>query len=136
MIAGLNAGLSLAAYATLPARWAVTGMAGAYSVALLVGWLVTALVLRRRLASGAAGLWRSAAVGAHARLLVAAVPATALGHLAAARTMPVGAVAACAAGAVVVGLVFALLARPLRLTELDRPLSGLIRRLTKRPARR
>lgn len=194
VIAGLNAGLSLAAYATLPARWAVTGMAGAYSVALLAGWVVTALVLRRRLARGAgtdgagptaadgagptpafgggptpafgggagaergtgappvpppgqppgrhrapaarARLWRSAAVGAHARLLAAAVPAAALGHLAAARTMPVGAVAACAAGTVVVGLVFALLARPLRLTELDRLLSGLTRRLTKRPARR
>lgn len=177
VIAGLNAGLSLAAYATLPARWAVTGMAGAYSVALLAGWVVTALVLHRRLASGAgptpedgtasattplgtagpgavavpaprpapgrhrapaarARLWRSAAVGAHARLLVAAVPATALGHLAAARTMPVGAVAACAAGAVAVGLVFALLARPLRLTELDKTLTGLIRRLTERPARR
>ncbi|MFD6988241.1 murein biosynthesis integral membrane protein MurJ [Streptomyces sp. NPDC059943] len=143
VIAGLNAGLSLAAYALLPARWAVTGMAGAYSVALLAGWVVTALVLHRRLTRGAgftpaarARLWRSAAVGAHARLLVAAVPAAALGHLAAARTMPVGAVAACAAGAAVVVLVFALLARPLRLTELDKLLTGLTRRLTKRPARR
>lgn len=183
VIAGLNAGLSLAAYATLPARWAVTGMAGAYSVALLAGWVVTALVLHRRLARGAgftpeggctsvrgstppggaepaalpvpapslptapapapgrhrapaarARLWRSAAVAAHARLLVAAVPAAVLGHLAAARTMPV--VAACAAGAAVVVLVFALLARPLRLTELDALLTGLTRRLTKRPARR
>ncbi|MFE3247815.1 murein biosynthesis integral membrane protein MurJ [Streptomyces sp. NPDC059209] len=163
VIAGLNAGLSLAAFVLLPARWAVTGMAGAYSVALLAGWVVTALVLHRRLAHGAgstpearsapapapgpkpgrhrapaarARLWRSAAVGAHVRLLVAAVPAAALGHLAAARTMPVGAVAACAAGTAVVGLVFALLARPLRLTELDELLSGLTRRLTKRPARR
>lgn len=173
VIAGLNAGLSLAAFALLPARWAVTGMAGAYSVALLAGWLVTALVLHRRLGHGAgstpearsapalapaparapapapvptpgrhrapttrARLWRSGAVGAHARLLVAAVPAAALGHLAAARTMPLGAVAACAVGAAVVGLVFALLARPLRLTELDELLSGLTRRLTKRPARR
>lgn len=142
VIAGLNAGLSLAAYALLPARWAVTGMAGAYSLALVAGWAVTALVLHRRLASGGrpgaprAALWRSAAAGAHARLLTAAVPAAALGHLAAGRALPAGALAACATGAAVVGLVFVLLARPLRLTELDTLLTGLPRRLVRRPNRR
>lgn len=138
MIAGLNAGLSLAAYALLPARWAVTGMAGAYSVALLAGWVLTALVLHRRLtpAVPAAVSVRSASVAAHARLLTAAVPAAFVGHLAAARAMPAGAVAACAAGVAAVGLVFVLLARPLRLTELDHLLTGLTRRLVRRPTRR
>ncbi|MFJ4687430.1 murein biosynthesis integral membrane protein MurJ [Streptomyces sp. NPDC088789] len=51
VIVTVNAGLAVAAYVLLPVRWAVTGMAGAYSVALLVGWVVTAQVLRRRLSS-------------------------------------------------------------------------------------
>ncbi|MGP3635534.1 murein biosynthesis integral membrane protein MurJ, partial [Streptomyces sp. 24-1644] len=81
--AGLNAGLSVTAYAVLPARWAVTGIAGAYSLALFAGWAATALVLNRSLAARdahAPGLWRSATVAAQARLMLAAVPATLLGY--------------------------------------------------------
>ncbi|MFF3326800.1 murein biosynthesis integral membrane protein MurJ [Streptomyces sp. NPDC002889] len=179
VIAGLNATLSTTAYLLLPARWAVTGMAGAYSLALCAGWAVTAYVLHRRLgapagtepapasgpvsgagpasvagpapvsaaASGTAAtpasrparaggrapaLWRSPTVAAQARLLLAAIPAAALGHLAARYTAPLGAVAAAAAGALVIALTFAFLARPLRLTELDALLSGAGRRLTRR----
>jgi putative peptidoglycan lipid II flippase len=117
VIVALNAGLSLAAAHLLPARWAVTGMAAAYSLALCAGWALTARVLSRRLAVERP--LRSTPVGAHARLLLAAVPATALGHLAAAGTAPAGAIISTVAGAAVVALVFALLARPLRLTELD-----------------
>ncbi|MGW7468529.1 murein biosynthesis integral membrane protein MurJ, partial [Streptomyces xantholiticus] len=51
VIAGLNAALSVTAYTLLPARWAVTGIAGAYSLALWAGWAVTALVLHHRLAA-------------------------------------------------------------------------------------
>ncbi|MFC9915716.1 murein biosynthesis integral membrane protein MurJ [Streptomyces sp. NPDC059862] len=137
VIAGLNAGLSTAAYLLLPARWTVTGMAGAYSLALAAGWLMTAYALRRRLAglSGtrppAPRLWRSAA-GAHARLLLAAVPAGLLGHLAARGADPLGPLAATAAGAPVIALTFALLARPLRLTELHALITGARRRLTRR----
>ncbi|WUO55810.1 murein biosynthesis integral membrane protein MurJ [Streptomyces sp. NBC_00280] len=126
VIVALNAGLSLAAAHLLPARWAVTGMAAAYSLALCAGWAVTGLVLSRRLV--VAHPLRSSAVGAHARLLLAAVPATALGHLAALGAVRAGALAAATAGAVVVVLAFALLTRPLRLTELDALLSGLRRR--------
>ncbi|WP_327700195.1 murein biosynthesis integral membrane protein MurJ [Streptomyces sp. NBC_00459] len=129
VIVALNAGLSLAAAHLLPARWAVTGMAAAYSLALCAGWAVTGLVLSRRLA--VAHPLRSSAVGAHARLLLAAVPATALGHLAALGAVRAGAPAAATAGAVVVVLTFALLTRPLRLTELDALLSGLRRRRTR-----
>ncbi|WP_407077640.1 murein biosynthesis integral membrane protein MurJ [Streptomyces sp. SCSIO 30461] len=130
VIVGLNAGLSLAAAQLLPARWAVTGMAAAYSLALCAGWLVTARVLSRRLA--VARPLRSAPAGTHARLLLAALPATALGWLAATGSAPAGAPAAAAAGAVVIVLTFAVLARPLRLTELDALLTGLRRRLSRR----
>ncbi|HET6356551.1 murein biosynthesis integral membrane protein MurJ [Streptomyces sp.] len=130
VIAGLNAALSTLAYLLLPARWAVTGMAGAYSLALCAGLAVTASVLSRRLR--AARPWRSRAVAAQARLLLAAVPATVLGHLAARQSAGLGAAAATAAGTLVIALTFALLARPLRLTELDALLSGARGRLTRR----
>ncbi|MGI3225702.1 murein biosynthesis integral membrane protein MurJ [Streptomyces sp. GTA36] len=129
VIVTLNAGLSLAAAHLLPARWAVTGMAAAYSLALCVGWAVTGLALSRRLA--VARPLRSSAVGAHARLLLAAVPATALAHLAAVSAVRAGALAAATAGAAVVVLTFALLTRPLRLTELDALLSGVRGRRTR-----
>ncbi|MFI2431303.1 murein biosynthesis integral membrane protein MurJ [Streptomyces sp. NPDC018693] len=129
VIVALNAGLSLAAAQLLPARWAVTGMAAGYSLALCAGWAVTARVLSRRLA--VARPLRSTAVGAHVRLLLAAVPATALGHLTALGAARAGALAAAAAGATAVVLTFALLARPLRLTELD----ALLRRLHRRTTR-
>ncbi len=129
VIVSLNAGLSVAAAQLLPARWTVTGMAAAYSVALCVGWAVTGRVLSRRL--GVARPWRSSAAGAHARLAVAAAPATVLGHLAAVGAGRAGALAAAASGAAVVVLVFALLARPLRLAELDALLSGARRRLAR-----
>ncbi|BFO18585.1 hypothetical protein SHKM778_49730 [Streptomyces sp. KM77-8] len=56
------------------------------------------------------------------------MPAAVLGHLAALCTGRAGALAAATAGAAVVVLVFALLARPLRLTELGALLSGIRRR--------
>ncbi|WLW53461.1 murein biosynthesis integral membrane protein MurJ [Streptomyces sp. YU58] len=129
VIVALNAGLSLAAAQLLPARWAVTGMAAGYSLALCVGWAVTGLVLSRRL--GVARPLRSTAAGAHARLLLAAVPATALGHLAATGALRAGALAAATAGTAAVVLAFALLARPLRLAELQALLSGVRRRVSR-----
>ncbi|MEU1538597.1 murein biosynthesis integral membrane protein MurJ [Actinacidiphila glaucinigra] len=133
VVAGLNAGLSVTAYLLLPARWAVTGMAGAYSVALFAGWAVTAHVLARRLAApgGGRGPWRSRTAGALARLLLAAVPAAALGRTTADLAADLGPLAAAAAGAAVVVLVFSAAARPLRLTEVEaarRALLGKLRR--------
>ncbi|TXS42164.1 murein biosynthesis integral membrane protein MurJ [Streptomyces sp. uw30] len=129
VIVALNAGLSLAAAHLLPARWAVTGMAAAYSLALCAGWALTGLVLSRRLAVERP--LRSSAVGAHVRLVVAAVPATVLGHFAVLGTAPAGAVVSTVAGAIAVIVTFALLARPLRLAELDALLSGVRRRWTR-----
>ncbi|WP_328903422.1 murein biosynthesis integral membrane protein MurJ [Streptomyces sp. NBC_00441] len=126
VIAALNAGLSVAAYLTLPARWAVTGMAGAYSVALLTGFAVTAYVLHRRLSPPGAPrlpLGRSPGMWAHVRLVAASVPAGALAY-GAARAVDtegsgLGDFAALGAGTVVLALVVAGLARPLRLTEVS-----------------
>lgn len=129
VIVALNAGLSVAAAHLLPARWAVTGMAAGYSLALCAGWVLTGLVLSRRLA--VVRPLRSSAVGAHARLLLAAVPATALGYLAAQGAVRAGALVAATAGAAVVVLTFAVLARPLRLAELDALLAGVRRRRTR-----
>ncbi|MFE2040243.1 murein biosynthesis integral membrane protein MurJ [Streptomyces sp. NPDC059477] len=155
VVVALNAGLAVAAYVVLPVRLVVTGMAAAYSVALLVGWVLTALVLRRRLLPPLPGpvprqrsrhsrrprhrrepLWRSASAGTLTRLLVAAVPAAGLARPATQLTGErAGPVAAGVVGAVAVGMVFVALARPLRLTELDAALSGTVRRIRKRPAR-
>lgn len=130
VIVALNAGLAVAASQLLPARWAVTGMAAAYSLALFAGWAVTGLVLSRRLAVPRP--WRSSPVSAHVRLMLAAVPAAALGHLAATGAARAGAPAAAAAGAAAIVLTFLLLARPLRLTELNALLAGARRRLARR----
>ncbi|BFP51005.1 hypothetical protein SCMC78_08120 [Streptomyces sp. CMC78] len=121
VIVALNAGLSLAAAHLLPARWAVTGMAAAYSLALCAGWALTGRVLCRRL--DVVRPLRSSPVAAHVRLLLAAVPAVAFGHLASLGAARAGAMAAAVAGAAAVGLAFALLARPLRLAELNALLS-------------
>jgi putative peptidoglycan lipid II flippase len=56
--------LTVGAYALLSPRWAVTAMAGAYSLAQVVGLLWMAVALRRRLG----GLGSAAVVRAHAAL--------------------------------------------------------------------
>ncbi|MEU3372290.1 murein biosynthesis integral membrane protein MurJ [Streptomyces sp. NPDC006660] len=117
VIAGLNAALTAVAYVALPARWAVTGMAGAYSVAFFAGLAATAVTLNRRLGGGS--LPRSPAVLAHLRLLLACVPAGALGYAAARACDGFGSVAAAGAGCVVLVVVLALLARPLGLTDIN-----------------
>ncbi|MEW2416081.1 murein biosynthesis integral membrane protein MurJ [Streptomyces sp. NPDC046866] len=122
VIAGLNAGLSAAAYLLLPPRWAVTGMAAAYTVALFAGLAVTAHTLARRLGprrdgpAGAAG--RATALGTHLRLLAASVPAAAAGYAAARAAEGLGDIAAAASGTAVIILGVVLLAGPLRLTEI------------------
>ncbi|WP_225831797.1 murein biosynthesis integral membrane protein MurJ [Streptomyces sp. NK08204] len=150
VIAGLNAGLSAVACLLLPARWAVTGMAGAYSVALCAGWAVTAYVLDRRLSGpdpgpgrgrrrkqgrrrkrrrGRRAVWRSPTAAAQARLLPAAALAVLSGHLVAARLAFLGPLAAAGAGTAAVLAAFAVAARPLRLTEVEAGLGAVLRAL-------
>ncbi|MFJ7069529.1 murein biosynthesis integral membrane protein MurJ [Streptomyces sp. NPDC101115] len=129
VIAGLNALLAVVSSAFLPARWAVAGMAAGYSLALWAGWGLTAYVLGRRLRG--AETTGTGAGAALVRLLAAAAPAAGLGLLTADLSAPAGPVAAGLAGAVVIVAVFALLARPLRLTEV----SSLIGNVTGRAGR-
>ncbi|MFE7949611.1 murein biosynthesis integral membrane protein MurJ [Streptomyces sp. NPDC057426] len=154
VIAAVNAGLSLTAYALLPPTWAVAGMAAGYSLALWSGWALTAYALRRRLSrlslprpdtsvsgatggagsgSGAesmSGVGSSGSASALARLLVAAAPAAGFGLLVADTTAPAGALASGAAGCLTVLAVFVLLARPLRLTEVQAVSAGVGHRLS------
>ncbi|WP_432169451.1 murein biosynthesis integral membrane protein MurJ [Streptomyces sp. 1222.5] len=133
VIAGLNAALSAAAFLLLPPRWAVTGMAGAYSVALFAGWAVTARVLARRLpATSGGGLSRSPGGTAPARLLSAAIPAALLGHLAATRASSLGPLTAATAGTAAIAAAFAALARPLGLSEVEAALGAVGRALRRR----
>ena len=128
VIAGFNAGLSGVAYLMLPARWAVTGMAAAYSVALFAGFAVTAYVLHRRVSGGSGerrpALRRSPGLWAHARLVVACVPAGALGYGVARACDGAGDVVAAAAGVMVLLGVVGALARPLRLAEVSAVLAA------------
>ncbi len=72
------------------------------------------------------------ALAAQARLLAAAVPATALGHGAADWARPGGAAAAAATGAAAIACVFLVLARPLRLDGIDALVTGAAARLRRR----
>nr|WP_251074405.1 hypothetical protein [Streptomyces sp. ISL-111] len=121
VVAAVNAGLSAAAYWLLPARWAVTGMAGASTVAFVVGFAVTGYVLSRRIpATGAGTLLRSPTLGAHLRLIAACPPA---GGLACAAE-GAGHMAAVGAGTLALLLVVVLLARPLRIGEITAMVDG------------
>ncbi|MEU9252276.1 murein biosynthesis integral membrane protein MurJ [Streptomyces sp. NPDC048270] len=130
VIVALNAGLSYAAYLLLPLRWAVTGMAGASSVAFTAGAAVTAYVLARRLGprTGTRAELRATALRTHLRLLAACVPAAAAGYAAARAAGRFGDFAGVGAGTAVLLLVVVLLAGPLRLTEITDQLASLRRR--------
>ncbi|MBT2408400.1 murein biosynthesis integral membrane protein MurJ [Streptomyces sp. ISL-87] len=134
VIAALNAALSAAAYLLLPPRWAVTGMAGAYSVALFAGLAVTAYTLARRLGprAGTRDGRRTNVLGTHLRLLAACAPAAAAGYAAARAADGLGNLAAAGAGTAVIALVVVLLARPLRLTEITDLLGSSLGRKTGR----
>ncbi len=74
-IAAVNIALATACHHLLPARWAVVGMAGAYTLSYAVGLLLTARLLRRRLGGRMDGrrLLRT-----YGKLGLAAAPAGAL----------------------------------------------------------
>ncbi|GAB7029560.1 murein biosynthesis integral membrane protein MurJ [Streptomyces sp. NPDC021749] len=126
-IAALNIVLATACHLLLPARWAVTGMAAAYTVAYGAGLLLTALLLRRRLSGRLDGrrlcrtygkLAGAAAVAGGAAWLVArACSGVAVPQFWAP-------VLALAAGGLTMALLFLGLARLLKVTEL-RTLPGL-----------
>ncbi|MER8261675.1 murein biosynthesis integral membrane protein MurJ [Streptomyces albidoflavus] len=125
-IAGVDIALASACHLLLPARWAVVGMAGAYTLSYLAGLALTARLLRRRLGGriGTGGLGR-----AYGKLLCAAVPAAGLGWAAArALSGPGGPGAAgtwstavaLACGVLSTGVAYLLLARLLKVEEVRR----------------
>ncbi|MEW2529244.1 murein biosynthesis integral membrane protein MurJ [Streptomyces sp. NPDC047071] len=120
-IAVVNIALATACHLLLPARWAVVGMAGAYTLSYAVGLLLTARLLRRRLGGRMDGrrLLRT-----YGKLGLAAAPAGALawavahglGSGGAAGTLRTALALATGAAAMVLG--YLLLARLLRVGEL------------------
>ncbi|WP_330458880.1 murein biosynthesis integral membrane protein MurJ [Streptomyces sp. NBC_00820] len=123
-IGAVNIALATACHVLLPSRWAVTGMAGAYTLSYFSGLLLTARLLARRTGGR---LDDGALRGTYGKLLVAGTGGAAAAW-AAARACA-GAVGASgttnaalslAAGTVALALVFFLLARLLRVDELRR----------------
>ncbi|NLU70323.1 murein biosynthesis integral membrane protein MurJ [Streptomyces sp. HNM0574] len=129
-ISGANILLATGCHLLLPARWSVTGMAAAYGASYAIGLLVTALLLRRKLAGRLDGkrlcrtygkLTACAAAAAGAGWLVAraaagtAIPESWTADKSWETWAPVLGVTA---GGVTMLLLFVLLARLLRITEL------------------
>ncbi|MFF4209057.1 murein biosynthesis integral membrane protein MurJ [Streptomyces sp. NPDC001796] len=126
-ISGLDIILATGCHLFLPPRWAVIGMAAAYAASYAGGLLVTGLKLRRRLEGHLDG---KRLVGTYGKLTAAADVASAVGWAVAricsgAVAAPVvGSVLALAGGGVTMLVLFVLLARLLRVSEL-RSLPGL-----------
>ncbi|MFC1444147.1 murein biosynthesis integral membrane protein MurJ [Streptacidiphilus sp. N1-10] len=113
-ISGLDIALAVGCHLLLPARWAVTGMAAAYSLSYLAGLLLTATRLRRRLAGRLDGRRLSRT---YLKLVLAAGPAAAASW-AVVRSLHLGAPVSAPAGALAMGPLFLASAWLLRLPEL------------------
>ncbi|MFB6878645.1 murein biosynthesis integral membrane protein MurJ [Streptomyces sp. NPDC056323] len=121
-IAGVNIALATACHLLLPARWAVVGMAGAYTLSYVAGLALTTILLRRRLGGRIddGGLRRT-----YAKLFCAAGPAAGLGWVVARACTDLGSgtwatAVALAAGALATALGYLLLARLIKVNELRR----------------
>ncbi|MGW7004450.1 murein biosynthesis integral membrane protein MurJ [Streptomyces sp. NPDC054933] len=117
LISAVNIALATLCHWLLPVRWAVTGMAAGYAASYGVGLLVTAALLRRRLEGRLDGrrLLRT-----YGKLGAAALAAAAAGWTAAhAASGTASPVLELAAGGVVMAGLFLILARVLRVTELN-----------------
>ncbi len=121
-IAGVNIALATVCHLLLPVRWAVVGMAGAYTLSYLAGLALTAYLLRRRLGGRIddGGLRRT-----YVKLLCAAGPAAALGWAAARACARLGSgtwptAVALTAGVSTTALGYLLLARLMKVSELRR----------------
>ncbi|MGK5445922.1 murein biosynthesis integral membrane protein MurJ [Streptomyces radiopugnans] len=129
IVAACNAAGSALAFLLLPSHWAVAGMAAAYGLAYAVGVGVAWKRLRRKLGGDLDG---SRIVRTYARLCGAGIPAALAGGAIAyfiVRALGPGAVsgaAALAAGGLVLGAVFVLAARRMRVEELT-AMMGMVR---------
>jgi putative peptidoglycan lipid II flippase len=131
-IASTNVVLALAAYAVLPLRWRMVGVALAYSVTYVAGLALSTAVLRRR----TGGLDGHRVIRHYVRLVTAAVPAALLGWTVAWAVGQAvgrglgGSLLSLAAGGLVLLVVYVGVARALHVAEL----TGLMARV--RPGRR
>ncbi|GAA1889652.1 hypothetical protein GCM10009837_09610 [Streptomyces durmitorensis] len=121
-IAGVNIALATACHVLLPARWAVVGMAGAYTLSYLAGLALTAHLLRRRLG---ARIDDGSLRRTYTKLLCAAGPAAGLGWAATRACAGLGSgtwptAAALSAGVLTTALGYLVLARLLKVSELRR----------------
>ena len=119
-IAGTNVVLALLAYAALPLKWRMVGVAAMYAVTYVAGLALSTSVLRRR----TGGLDGYVVTRHYVRLVAAAVPAGLLGWTVAwvvGRALGddlVGSLAALAAGGLVLLVVYVAIARLLHVDEL------------------
>ncbi|MEU9330581.1 murein biosynthesis integral membrane protein MurJ [Streptomyces canus] len=126
-ISTANIALATACHLLMPPRWAVTGLAGAYAASYAIGLLITAMLLRRRLEGRLDGKRLCRTYG---KLTASALAAGALGWFVA-RSSSIAVTSTTwapalglAAGGLTMLLVFVLLARILKISEL-RSLPGL-----------
>ncbi|MET9253642.1 murein biosynthesis integral membrane protein MurJ [Streptomyces sp. NPDC048182] len=129
IVAVVNAAASGLCYLLLPARWAVVGMAAAYGVAYAIGVGVAWRRLRKRLGGDLDG---ARVLRTYARLALASVPAVLLSGAAAygiGQSLGqgvLGSLAALLAGGVLLLGVFFVIARRLRIEEVN-SLVGMVR---------
>ncbi|WP_435813057.1 murein biosynthesis integral membrane protein MurJ [Streptomyces werraensis] len=136
VIASANAGLSATAYALLPARWAVAGMAGAYAIACTAGLVCTAYVLNRRLRAGGGkrGIESAHVTLTHLKLAAACLPGAAAAYALSGWTANrlgnglAGDLTGLLLGGASIAVSLVALARPLRITEVQALTAPLLRR--------
>ena len=127
-IAVTNVALALLAYAALPLRWRIVGIAASYAVTYYVGLALSTAVLRRRIG----GVDGRRVLQTYARLLAAAVPSAAVAYgvarlvTASLGEGPAGSLTALLAGGGVLLAGYLVLARMLRIAELS-ALIGMVR---------
>ncbi|MEU1623989.1 murein biosynthesis integral membrane protein MurJ [Streptomyces sp. NPDC020096] len=129
IVATVNAAASGLCFLTLPARWAVVGMAASYGLAYVVGVGIAVKRLRKRLGGDLDG---AHVVRTYARLIGASLPAALLGGAAAYWIGGVlgggflGSLAALVGGGIILLGVFYVAARRMRIEELT-AMVGMVR---------
>lgn len=129
IVAGANAVAAVLCFYLLPTRWAVAGMAASYGLAYAIGVGVAWQRLRKRLGGDLDG---SHVLRTYARLGMASVPAALLGGGAAYAITQglgqgvLGSLAALIGGGIVLGAVFFVAARKMRIAELN-SMVGMVR---------
>ncbi|MFE0423757.1 murein biosynthesis integral membrane protein MurJ [Streptomyces sp. NPDC058953] len=129
IVAVVNASAAGVAFLVLPARWAVVGMAASYGLAYMIGVGVAWSRLRKRLGGDLDG---AHVMRTYTRLCMASLPAAILGGAAAFGIIKLlgsgasGSLAALVGGGAVLGVVFFLAARRMRIEELN-SMVGMVR---------